>query len=84
MTRFTVTWHQEARDELTMLWLEALDRNAVTTAAHAVDQLLAMDASGKGTKIPDGLRQLIVPPLRVLFAVSEADRMVRVLEVSRS
>ena len=84
MTRFTVVWHEDARDELARLWMEASDRQAVRSAADAIDRDLAVDASLKGGAIPDGLRQLTVPPLRVLFAVSQADRMVRVLQVERS
>jgi hypothetical protein len=84
MTRFTVVWHADARDELARLWIVATNRGALTSAADAIDRELAVDASLKGNGIPDGLRQLTVVPLRVLFAVSEADRMVRVLEVAWS
>jgi hypothetical protein len=63
--------------------MDASDRNAVTLAASRVDRDLATDAAEKGTPAPDNLRQLVIPPLRVLFAVSEADRMARVLSVLR-
>jgi hypothetical protein len=82
MTRFTVVRHEDARDELARLWMEATHRQAVRSAADAIDRDLAVDAPLKGGAIPDGLRQLTVPPLRVLFAVSEEDRMVRILEVA--
>jgi hypothetical protein len=84
MTRYTVVWHQEALDDLTRLWMDAPDRTAVTLAASAIDQHWAADASEKGTAIPDDLHQLTIPPLRVLFAVSEPDRMVRVLDARSS
>ncbi len=84
MTRFTVVWHADACDELARLWIGATDRRALRSAADAIDRELAVDAPLKGSGIPDGLRQLTVAPLRVLFAVSEADRMVRVLEVAWS
>jgi hypothetical protein len=82
MTRFTVVWHADATDELARLWIAATDRQALRSAADAIDYELAVDAPLKGSGIPDSLRQLTVAPLRVLFAVSEADRMVRVLEVA--
>ena len=82
MTRCTVVWHREARDELATLWIEARDRKAVGLAASAVDRHLLADAEQKGTAIPDQLRQLTIPPLRVIFSVSEPDRMVRILNVS--
>jgi hypothetical protein len=81
--KFTVVWHHEVQEELAKLWLDAPDRTAVRIAAWAIDHDLSIDAQTKGTSIPDRLRQLTVPPLRVLFAVSEADCMVKVLEVSR-
>jgi hypothetical protein len=83
MTRFTVMWHGDARNELAELWMAAPDRGAVSAAADSIDLHLSTDATAKGTSIPDALRQFTVPPLRVLFAVSEADRTVRILEVSR-
>ena len=83
MTRFTVVWHQGALDELATLWIEAADRRAVASAAGEIDRYLVSDAEGKGTPIVDVIRQLTVPPLRILFAVSEPDRMVRVLLVDR-
>ena len=83
MTRYTVVWHTDVRDELARLWIDAADRRAVRAAADAIDRELAVDALLKGNDIPDGLRQLTIAPLRVLLAVSEADRIVRVLEVMR-
>ncbi len=82
MTPFTVTWHRDARDELAELWMAATNRGAVSAAADTIDLYLSTDASEKGASIPDALRQITVPPLRGLFAVSDADRTVRILEVS--
>lgn len=84
MTRYTVVWHQEAHDEPAQFWLDAEDREAVQLAANAIDRHLATDASEAGSPVPDRLRQVIIAPLRVLFSVSEADRMVRILDVRRS
>jgi len=84
MTRYTVVWHQDAHDELARLWLESRDREAVTLAADAIDRRLSSDALTQGITVPDNLRQLTIPPLRVLFAVSEPDRMEKVLDISRS
>jgi hypothetical protein len=69
--------------ELATLWIEASDRRAVASAAGEIDRFLAIDADGKGTPIVDVIRLLLVPPLRILFAVSEPDRMVKVLIVER-
>ena len=41
MTRYTVVWVKSAQEDLTELWLNAPNHNAVTTVAHAIDQELA-------------------------------------------
>lgn len=82
MTRYTVVWHQAALDLLAQLWIEAEDRNAVGMAANAVDRSLANDAESKGAPATGAIRQFTVSPLRVLFAVSEPDRLVKVVHVA--
>ena len=84
MTRFTVTWLEDAQNELAELWLEANDRSAITSATHAIDRELAEDAASKGEDVSEGLRSLTVPPLRVIFAVSEDDRIVEVMQAKPS
>ncbi len=83
MTRHTVVWVQSAQDDLADLWLTSTDRNSVTVAAHGIDQELSQDGATKGTALSEGLRALFVPPLRVLFAVRDDDRIVEVLRVRR-
>ena len=34
MTRYTVVWLESALEELTDLWINARDRNAVAASAH--------------------------------------------------
>ncbi|MGD0899398.1 MAG: hypothetical protein ABR915_16290 [Thermoguttaceae bacterium] len=81
MTRYTVVWAKAARDELIDLWLQAANRNEVTAAVHRIDQQLAEDAPRQGAELSEGLRAVLVPPLRVLFAVGESDRVAEVLLV---
>ncbi len=81
MTRYSVVWVRSAQDELTELWLNAPDRNAVTTAAHAIDQELREDAPVKGSELSEGLRSLFTPPLKAIFTVRDDDRIVEVLRV---
>jgi hypothetical protein len=81
MTRFTVTWVQSAQDSLARLYLDAPKPQAVTDAANAIDLLLATNPTDKGTHIQEGLYSLEAPPLRVLYSVSEQDRLVEVASV---
>ena len=79
MTRYTVVWTQSAQDELAELWLMAQDRDAVTSAAHAIDQELTQDAPSKGQELHEGLRFLTISPLKVIFTASAEDRAVEVV-----
>ena len=79
--RYTVVWTQSARDELAELLLNSSNRRAVSSAADAIDKRLSEDATAKGTEISEGLRAILAPPIRVLFAVSEQDLVVEVLRV---
>lgn len=81
MTRYTVVWHSDAQDQLANCWMKAADRSSVAQAADAVDAILAWDAPTKGTAVEGDLRELIMPPLQLLFGVSEPDRLVRVVNV---
>jgi hypothetical protein len=63
MTRYAVTWLQDAEDELAEIWTQASDPQAVTDAANALDQLLAHDLATQGKPVSEGLRELHVSPL---------------------
>lgn len=82
MIRYTVVWHDVTQGQLAQLWLDAVDRDEITRATHQIDTHLATDAETKGTPIVDDLRQWSASPLRVLFSVSEPDRLVKVLHVA--
>jgi hypothetical protein len=79
--RFTVTWKPLAQGDLASLWTDADpgDRQAITEAASVIDTELAVDPDSLGESRPGGRRILFVPPLVVIFEVSEPDRMVSVL-----
>jgi hypothetical protein len=83
MTRYTVVWVASALEELAELWSLGPDRNAIAQATDAIDRELAIDASSKGIELSEGLRALYSPPLRILFAVREDDRVAEVLQVRR-
>jgi hypothetical protein len=83
MMRYTVVWPEETSNLLASLWLDAPDRNEVTAAVDRIDQLLAEDAPSRGFEVSEGLRALLVPPLRILYSVREADRIVEVYVVRR-
>lgn len=81
MTRYTVVWVRSAQNELAQIWQDASDRIAVTNAADAIDNELSEDAILKGSALSEGLHSEFMPPLKVIFTVSEEDRLVEVLRV---
>jgi plasmid stabilization system protein ParE len=78
--RRTVTWDLPTQDELTRIWLGAADRNAVSRAANLIDAALRTDAESKGIEFC-GDRLLVESPLAVTYAIDDANRQVRVLQV---
>ena len=83
MIRYTVVWHDGAQDQLARIWMDAADRDDVTRAAHEIDTHLAKDAETKGMPVVGDIREWVTTPLRVLFAVSPLDRLVKILHVAR-
>jgi hypothetical protein len=80
--RYTVVYEPDAQDTLIDLWLRAPDQAAFAAAANQIDRLLgtAPDQCGRPLGL---LRTLEAPPVAVLYHVSPADCMVRVIAVRR-
>jgi hypothetical protein len=76
---YTVVWTPTAEQDLAQLWIDADDRDALTSAANTIDVILRQDAHLRGEPLFDTVRTLYVPPLGVDFEVVEADRIVYVL-----
>jgi len=83
MTRYTVVWVESVQSELARIWVDVSNRSAVTAAADEIDRVLATEATAQGAAMSERLRALFMQPLRVLFTVSDEDRMVEVLRVRR-
>jgi len=83
MTTFTVTWHQQALDELTEAWTASGKRQAVADSVNRIDRALRVDPAAKGVDFY-GDRLLIVSPLAVVYIVRDQDRTVEILSVTAS
>jgi len=83
MTTYTVTWHQQALDELTDVWAAAGQRQAVTAGVDRIDRVLRVDPAVKGVDFY-GDRLLVILPLAVVYSVREQDRTVEILSVMAS
>src|SRR5262245_37626331 len=73
--KFTVIWTNAAEESLATVWTDADDRKAVTSAAHAIDGLLAQKPESVGRVCFDTVRSFSVPPLGVDYEVIDADRV---------
>jgi hypothetical protein len=78
--KYTVMWIPAASDELTRIYLQPLDRQAVTDAANLIDRELSIDPDRKG-RVFGGKYFFRAPPLVVAFEVIPDDCLVRVLQV---
>jgi len=81
--KFEVIWIPSAVQELAAIWLQASDRQAVTTAAHAIEKRLESDPENDGESRPKGRRILHSKPLGVRYRVLVDRRLVKVLRVWR-
>ncbi len=82
MSRYHVVWSAHLIEELAKIWLNAPDRAAITAAHAAIDYQLSIDPKIKSSELAEGLRKLIVPPLRVYFEIDENARVVKVTGLS--
>ena len=81
MTTYTGAWHQQALNELTVIWTAADRRQAVTDSVVRIDRALRVDPAVKGVDFY-GDRLLVVVPLAVVYSVRENDRKVEILSVT--
>jgi len=81
--RFTVVWTKAAEAQLASIWINSLDRSAVTAASDAIDVALRTDPVLRGETLTSATRVQIEEPLFVKYRVYEDDRIVKVLSVGR-
>lgn len=76
-----VEWNDQAERELAHVWLYTPDRKAVTQAQAMIDALLSADPYNNSLLISEGLRRIIVLPLKVFFQIRDEDGVVEVSDV---
>jgi len=84
MSRFTVTWWDDALQELAQLWIDGDVRDALSAATAQIDAELSRDAQLKGQEVSEGLRRIEIGPLRAYSTVREDDRTVAIVGVRRT
>ena len=79
MIRYKVNWTDDALDQLAEIWLQSSNRDGVSMAAAAIDQQLSAAPLSLGSPMREGLRDLLVAPLRVLYWIDENTGSVEVV-----
>lgn len=78
---YTVRYLPDAEQELAALWMDSNKRNAVTQAAHRIDQQLQRAPDQLGESRPHDCRIFFDPPLGVLFRVIVSSQLVEVVHI---
>ena len=76
-----MVWIKSVHHEVGEIWLAASDRNAVTRASDEIDRELAIEAENKGKALSEGLRVYDAPPLRAVYSVDSANRLVEICRI---
>lgn len=79
--KFTVVWKPDAEGELAEFWMNKPDRHSLAAAANRLEALLADDPLNAGEGRSGTTRIVFDGQLGLVFDVSEADRLVTVLQV---
>ena len=79
--KFTVIWKPAAETQLATIWLEASDREAISSACQSIEAALGQTPELTGESRPLDCRVAFVAPLVVMFRVSVDDRLVEVASV---
>ena len=80
---YHVNWSKSVREELASAWIESEStrREAITTAAAKIDEILQSAPSEFGESRTANRRIAFVPPLGLAFSVDEIRQRAKVLHV---
>ncbi len=78
---YTVAWSRDAINQLTLVWLAAANRNAVTQAAHRLEEALAQQPYIGRRRNSSVNRTVTDSPLGIDFEIIEDDKKVRIIRV---
>lgn len=80
---YTVEWVPLAEQQLAAIWLGTADRDTITAASHALDQMLRADPEGASESRPGGQRIVFAAPLAATCTIDRDERLVTVASVWR-
>ncbi|HET6883875.1 MAG TPA: type II toxin-antitoxin system RelE/ParE family toxin [Pirellulales bacterium] len=83
MSHFRLHWQPRALDDLADIWIKASGRAAVNMAVDLLEAQLAEDPMAWGTQLSEGLYQISIRPVRLLFTCDANQHTVKVLHARR-
>ena len=83
MIQFRLHWQPRALDDLADIWIRAPDRQAVNIAVDLIEAQLMANPAGWGTQLSEGLYQISIRPIRLLFTWDANQGIVKVLGARR-
>lgn len=83
MSHFRLHWQPRALDDLADIWIKARDRAAVNMAVDLIEAQLTDNPTGWGTQLSEGLYQISIRPVRLLFTCDANQGIVKVLRARR-
>jgi hypothetical protein len=79
---YAVHWTDDALDQLAAVWTAASDQAAVTSASHRLEQEIARDPFGRGSRRNASVNRTAIDlPLGIDYEIIEDDKKVRILRV---
>lgn len=78
---YTVRYLPDAEQELAALWMDSNKRDAVTKAAHRIDQQLQQSPEQLGESRTRDCRIYFDSPLAILFRVRDSSQLVEVIHI---
>jgi hypothetical protein len=78
---FTVIWLKSARQQLADIWLRANDRKSLSRTVDKFDMALKSNPATIVADDREGLRIATLPGLRIVFTITEDDRLVHVVRI---
>ncbi len=79
--RYSVLWFRRAEQEMARIWLNAIDRDAISRAANLLDKRLTRNPEAEGESRSHDRRFAFESPLGILFQVDPEARLVVVIHV---
>ena len=80
--KYTVTWKATAQARLAELWrTNPKVREDIRIASDYIDRRLQDDPHTAGIQLSPKWRQVVMPPLTILFSIADDDRLVNVSHV---